>query len=101
MLRADELFNDVTQESSGKTASQGMFVGCSVDTSTGFVTFACEGKQTKFVYKVIDILFLKWSKRIGNVIIMKIKLVCRWNLVRNCTLQYLLKLLAKICFNLS
>ncbi len=46
MVRADELFNEVTQDSSGKGASQGMFVGCFVDTATGTVRFTCEGKET-------------------------------------------------------
>lgn len=46
MVRADELFNEVTQDSSGKGASQGMFVGCFVDTATGTVKFTCEGKET-------------------------------------------------------
>ncbi|XP_067629192.1 ryanodine receptor isoform X17 [Eurosta solidaginis] len=46
VVRADELFNEVTQDSSGKGASQGMFVGCFVDTSTGIIRFTCEGKET-------------------------------------------------------
>ena len=52
VVRADELFNQVTQDSSGKGASQGMFIGCFVDTATGYVTFTCEGKQTKHTYRV-------------------------------------------------
>lgn len=46
MVRADELFNEVTQDASGKGASQGMFVGCFVDTATGTIRFTCEGKET-------------------------------------------------------
>ncbi|XP_049307123.1 ryanodine receptor isoform X17 [Bactrocera dorsalis] len=46
VVRADELFNEVTQDSSGKGASQGMFIGCFVDTSTGIIRFTCEGKET-------------------------------------------------------
>ncbi|XP_035704010.1 ryanodine receptor isoform X5 [Folsomia candida] len=52
MVRADEIFNQVSQDSSGKGASQGMFIGCSVDTSTGYMTFTCDGKQTSYVYKM-------------------------------------------------
>ncbi|XP_035793575.1 ryanodine receptor-like isoform X15 [Anopheles albimanus] len=50
MVRADELFNEVTQDSSGKGASQGMFVGCFVDTATGTIRFTCEGKETSHVF---------------------------------------------------
>ncbi|XP_055904504.1 ryanodine receptor isoform X15 [Eupeodes corollae] len=46
VVRADELFNEVTQDASGKGASQGMFVGCFVDTATGIIKFTCEGKET-------------------------------------------------------
>ncbi|XP_055693636.1 ryanodine receptor [Lutzomyia longipalpis] len=46
MVRSDELFNEVTQDASGKGASQGMFVGCFVDTATGTIRFTCEGKET-------------------------------------------------------
>lgn len=46
MVRADELFNEVNQDASGKGASQGMFIGCFVDTATGTITFTCEGKET-------------------------------------------------------
>ncbi|XP_046400098.1 ryanodine receptor isoform X3 [Ischnura elegans] len=52
MVRADELYNEVTQDASGKGASQGMFVGCFVDTATGWVTFTCEGKETRHRYKM-------------------------------------------------
>lgn len=52
MVRADELYNEVTQDASGKGASQGMVVGCAVDTATGYITFTCEGKETSYRYKV-------------------------------------------------
>jgi len=52
MLRADELYNEVTNDASGKGASQGMFIGCCLDTATGYMTFQCEGKETKHKYKV-------------------------------------------------
>ncbi|KPJ17609.1 Ryanodine receptor 44F [Papilio machaon] len=57
MVRADELYNEVMAEATGKGASQGMFIGCSVDTSTGTVAFTCEGKETK-EDRCIDILEL-------------------------------------------
>ncbi|ODM93535.1 Ryanodine receptor 44F [Orchesella cincta] len=52
MVRADELFNQVTPDSGGKGASQGMFIGCTVDTATGYINFYCEGKPTKYIYKM-------------------------------------------------
>lgn len=52
MVRADELYNEVTQDASGKGAAQGMFIGCFVDTATGWITFTCEGKETQFRFKV-------------------------------------------------
>lgn len=52
MIRADELYNEVTQDASGKGASQGMFIGCFVDAATGFISFTCEGKPTKLRFKV-------------------------------------------------
>lgn len=52
MLRADELYNEVTQDVASKGAAQGMFIGCFVDTATGFITFTCEGKETKHRFKV-------------------------------------------------
>ncbi|XP_023317849.1 ryanodine receptor isoform X1 [Trichogramma pretiosum] len=59
MVRADELYNEVTQDASGKGASQGMFIGCFVDTATGLVSFTCEGKETsrKFVMEPDTKLF--------------------------------------------
>lgn len=52
MVRADELYNEVTQDASGKGASQGMFIGCFVDAATGMISFTCEGKATKYAFKV-------------------------------------------------
>ncbi|KAI4471407.1 ran binding protein 9-related [Holotrichia oblita] len=52
MVRADELYNEVTQDASGKGASQGMFVGCFVDAATGYISFTCEGKHTKHRFKM-------------------------------------------------
>lgn len=57
MVRADELYNEVTQDASGKGASQGMFVGCFIDAATGVISFTCEGKPTKHRFKVIIYLF--------------------------------------------
>lgn len=58
MVRADELYNEVTHDATGKGASQGMFIGCFVDTATGYMTFTCEGKETSHKYKVPDLLFI-------------------------------------------
>ncbi|XP_038217167.1 ryanodine receptor isoform X31 [Zerene cesonia] len=52
VVRADELYNEVMAEATAKGASQGMFIGCSVDTSTGTVAFTCEGKDTSFKFKM-------------------------------------------------
>jgi ryanodine receptor 2 len=52
MVRANELYNEVTNDSSGKGASQGMFIGCFVDIATGFISFTCEGKETSHKFKV-------------------------------------------------
>lgn len=52
MVRADELYNQVTQDASGKGASQGMFVGCFLDAATGMISYSCEGKMTSFQFKV-------------------------------------------------
>nr|XP_026484093.1 ryanodine receptor isoform X5 [Vanessa tameamea] len=52
MVRADELYNEVMAEATAKGASQGMFIGCSVDTSTGTVAFTCEGKDTSIKFKM-------------------------------------------------
>ena len=52
MVRADELYTEVSHDSSGKTPSQGLFIGCFIDTSTGVVSFTCEGKETKQKFKM-------------------------------------------------
>ncbi|KAJ8867413.1 hypothetical protein PR048_031214 [Dryococelus australis] len=52
MVRADELYNEVTHDASGKGASQGMFIGCFVDAATGYITFTCEGKETSHKYRM-------------------------------------------------
>lgn len=54
MVRADELYNEVTQDASGKGASQGMFIGCFLDAATGIISFTCEGKETKHRFRVIN-----------------------------------------------
>lgn len=64
MVRADELYNQVTQDASGKGASQGMFIGCFLDTATGLITFTCDGKQTSHKFKVRIITWLNLSKSI-------------------------------------
>ena len=51
MVSAEELYNQVNQDATGK-GTQGMFIGCFIDTATGVIRFECEGKQTKFAYKV-------------------------------------------------
>lgn len=52
MVRSDELYNQVTQDASGKGASQGMFIGCFLDAATGIITFTCDGKPTSHRFKV-------------------------------------------------
>lgn len=52
MVRADELYNEVMADATGKGASQGMFVGCFIDTATGYISFTCEGKETSHRFKV-------------------------------------------------
>ena len=52
MVKASELYNEVSSDTSGKGASQGMFIGCFVDTATGFITYTCEGKETSHKYKM-------------------------------------------------
>lgn len=56
MVRSDELYNEVTNDASGKGASQGMLIGCFIDAATGFMTFTCEGKETSHKFKVTSIL---------------------------------------------
>uniref|UniRef100_A0A6P7G955 Ryanodine receptor-like n=1 Tax=Diabrotica virgifera virgifera TaxID=50390 RepID=A0A6P7G955_DIAVI len=52
MVRADELYNQVTQDASGKGASQGMFIGCFLDAATGIITFTCDSKPTSHRFKM-------------------------------------------------
>lgn len=52
MFRADELHAEVSSDASGKGASQGMFIGCFIDTSTGFITLQCDGKDTRHKYRM-------------------------------------------------
>lgn len=52
MVRADELYNEVTQDATGKSASQGMFIGCFADAATGMISFTCEGKETSHKFKM-------------------------------------------------
>ncbi|KAJ8982741.1 hypothetical protein NQ317_014039 [Molorchus minor] len=52
MVRADELYNQVSQDASGKGASQGMFIGCFLDAATGYITFTCDGKPTSHKFKM-------------------------------------------------
>ncbi|KAJ8920014.1 hypothetical protein NQ315_006545 [Exocentrus adspersus] len=52
MVRADELYNQVSQDASGKGASQGMFIGCFLDAATGYITFTCDGKPTSHRFKM-------------------------------------------------
>nr|CAI5848298.1 unnamed protein product [Callosobruchus analis] len=52
MVRADELYNQVTQDASGKGAAQGMFIGCFLDAATGYITFTCDGKPTSHRFKM-------------------------------------------------
>ncbi|XP_069170443.1 ryanodine receptor [Procambarus clarkii] len=52
MFRADELHAEVTSDTGGKSASQGMFVGCFIDASTGFITLQCDGKDTRHKYRM-------------------------------------------------
>lgn len=52
MFRADELHAEVTSDTGGKGASQGMFIGCFIDTATGFITLQCDGKETRHKYRM-------------------------------------------------
>ena len=52
MVRADELYAEVSQDPSGKTPSQGLFIGCFIDTSTGIISFTCVECQL-FVYTAL------------------------------------------------
>ncbi|XP_043197981.1 ryanodine receptor-like isoform X5 [Amphibalanus amphitrite] len=52
MVRADDLLSEVSADASGKGASQGMSIGCFIDTSTGVIAFTCEGKETNIRFKM-------------------------------------------------
>ena len=52
MVRADELYAEVSQDPSGKAPSTGLFIGVFIDTSTGILSFTCEGKETKQRFKM-------------------------------------------------
>lgn len=52
VVRADELYAEVSQDPSGKTPSQGLSIGCHIDTSTGIVSFTCEQKETKQKFRM-------------------------------------------------
>jgi len=52
MVRADELYAEVSNDPSGKTPSQGLFVGCFIDASTGVLSFTCEGKETRQTFRM-------------------------------------------------
>ncbi|XP_050722291.1 ryanodine receptor-like isoform X2 [Eriocheir sinensis] len=52
MFRADELHAEVSSDTGGKGASQGMFIGCFIDTATGFITLQCDGKETRHKYRM-------------------------------------------------
>ncbi|XP_076069948.1 ryanodine receptor isoform X2 [Oratosquilla oratoria] len=52
MFRADELHAEVSSDTGGKGASQGMFIGCFIDTATGFITMQCDGKSTRHKYRM-------------------------------------------------
>uniref|UniRef100_A0A4D5R9V0 Ryanodine receptor 44F n=1 Tax=Scolopendra viridis TaxID=118503 RepID=A0A4D5R9V0_SCOVI len=52
MVSAGELLGEVTQQESGARASQGMYIGCFIDSSTGYISFTCEGKATKHKYQM-------------------------------------------------
>uniref|UniRef100_T1J5U5 B30.2/SPRY domain-containing protein n=1 Tax=Strigamia maritima TaxID=126957 RepID=T1J5U5_STRMM len=52
MVSAGELHSVVSQSDSGSRASQGMYLGCYIDTSTGSIRFTCDGKETKFKFQM-------------------------------------------------
>lgn len=68
MVRADELYNQVTQDASGKGASQGMFIGCFLDAATGVISYTCEGKETSYVFRVSTVLSLSLKHAITRSI---------------------------------
>ncbi|XP_023320280.1 ryanodine receptor isoform X3 [Eurytemora carolleeae] len=52
MMRVDEMYAEVSNDPSGKPPSTGLFVGCFIDVSTGFLSFTCEGKEIKQRFKM-------------------------------------------------
>ena len=47
LVRADELYAEVTNDPGAKAPAQGLFIGCFVDSATGIISFTCEGKETR------------------------------------------------------
>ena len=52
LMRVDEMYAEVSNDPTGKPPSTGLFVGCFVDISTGVVSFTCEGKEMKKLFKM-------------------------------------------------
>ena len=52
MVRADELYAEITGDPSAKPPAQGLFIGCFIDTSTGIISFTCEGKETRHRFRM-------------------------------------------------
>lgn len=59
MVCAGQLLQEIQMasgEGSSRGASnQGMYVGCHIDVSTGYLTFTADGKPTKARFKVQDV----------------------------------------------
>ena len=47
LVRADELYAEVTNDPGAKAPAQGLFIGCFIDSATGIISFTCEGKETR------------------------------------------------------
>ena len=53
MVSAGELHHEVTQgDPNAPSASQGMFLGCTLDTATGYISFSCDGKPTRHRFRL-------------------------------------------------
>ena len=52
LMRVDEMYAEVSNDPTGKPPSTGLFVGCFVDISTGVVSFTCEGKEIKQLFRM-------------------------------------------------
>ncbi|CAG0896856.1 unnamed protein product, partial [Cyprideis torosa] len=53
MVSAGELHQEVTQgDPNAPSASQGMFIGCTLDTATGYISFSCDGKPTRYRFRL-------------------------------------------------